>query len=92
MVLKSKRIFFHLKDIVKFCGKHLKKQQNTQIKLKQNLDKDEYDVIQNTIQINEKATKKTLQQRKFKKYNSLKHNPNPAAKATDFQEDNANWV
>ena len=56
------------------------------------MDKDEYDVIQNTIQINEKATKKTLQQRKFKKYNSLKHNPNPAAKATDFQEDNANWV
>ena len=49
-------------------------------------------VIQNTIQINEKATKKTLQQRKFKKYNSLKHYPNPAAKATDFQEDNANWV
>ena len=67
LVLKSKRFFFHLKDIVKFCGKHLKKQQNTQIKLKQNLDKDEYDVIQNTIQINEKATKKTLQQRKFKK-------------------------
>ena len=27
----------------------------TQIQLKQNLDKDEYDAIQNTIQINKKA-------------------------------------
>ena len=40
------------------------------------------------IQVNEKATKKTLQQPKFDKYNYLKHNPKPAAKATDFQEDN----
>ena len=64
----------------------------TQIKLKQNLDKDEYDAIQNTIQINQKATKKTLQQRKLKKYNCLKHNLKPAVKATDFQEVNENWV
>ena len=40
------------------------------------------------IQVSEKATKKTLQQPKFDKYNHLKHNPKPAAKATDFQEDN----
>ena len=64
----------------------------TQIKLKQNLDKDEYDAIQNTIQINQKATKKTLQLRKLKKYNCLKRNPKPAVKATDFQEVNENWV
>ena len=64
----------------------------TQIKLKQNLDKDEYDAIQNTIQINQKATKKTLQQRELKKYNCLKRNPKPAVKATDFQEVNENWV
>ena len=44
------------------------------------------------IQVNEKATKKTLQQRKFDKYSYLKHNPKPAAKPTDFQEDNYNWV
>ena len=85
-----------MKDIVKFCGKTIEETEKsideTQIKLKQNLEKDEYGAIQNTIQINEKATKKTLQQYKFKKYNYLKHNPKPAGKATDFQEDNENWV
>ena len=62
-----------MKDTVPFCGKTIEKTaksiDETQIKLKQNLDKDEYDVIQNTIQIHEKAIKKTLQQYKFKKYN-----------------------
>ena len=85
-----------MKDIVKFCGKTIgetaKSIDETKIKLKQNLDKDEYDAIQNTIQINKEATKKTLQQRKFKKHNYLKHNPKPAAKVTDLQEDNENWV
>ena len=88
--------FILRKDIVKFLGKTIeetaKSIDETQIKLKQNLEKDEYYPIQNTIQINEKATKKTLQQRKFKKYNYIKHNPKPAAKATNFQEDNKNWV
>ena len=51
------------------------------------MDKYEYDTIQSAIQINEKTAKKTLQQRKFKKYNYLKHNPKPAVKATDFQKD-----
>ena len=60
--------------------------------IKTNLDKGEYDTIQNTTQINKKTTKKTLQQYKFKKNNYLKHNPKPATKATDFQEDNENWV
>ena len=62
-----------MKDMVKFCRKTTeetaKSISEAQIKLKQNLDKDEYDAIQNTIQINKKATKKTLQLRKFKKYN-----------------------
>ena len=64
----------------------------TQIKLKLNLNKDYYDASHNTIQINKKATKKTLKECKFKKYNYLKHNPKPAIKATDLQEDNENWV
>ena len=81
--------FILMKDIVKFCGKTI---EETQIKLKQNLDKGEYDAIQNTTQINEKAAMETLQQLKFKKYNYLKHNPKPAAKAIDFQEDNENCV
>ena len=49
-------------------------------------------MIQNTIQINANTTKKTLQQRKYKKYIYLKHNPKPSAKATDLQEDNKNCV
>ena len=65
--------FILMKDTVPFCGKTIEKTaksiDETQIKLKQNLDKDEYDVIQNTIQIHEKGIKKTLQQYKFKKYN-----------------------
>ena len=85
-----------MKDIVKFCGKTIEETEKsideTQIKLKQNVVKDEYDTIQNNFQINEKATKKTLQQPKFKKCNYLKHNQKPAPKATDFQEDNENWV
>ena len=44
------------------------------------------------IQINEKATKKTLQQHEIKKYNHLKQNPKPVAKAIDFQENNQNCV
>ena len=64
----------------------------TQIKLKLNLNKDYYDASHNTIQINKKATKKTLKECKFKKYNYLKHNPKPAIKTTDLQEDNENWV
>ena len=62
--------------------KPLKKQEKsideTQVKLKQNCDKDESDAIQNTIQIKEKATKKILQQRKFKKYIYLKQNSKPS--------------
>ena len=85
-----------MKYIAKFLGKTIeetaKSIDETQIKLKQNLDKDYYEVSHNTIQINEKATKKTLKQCKFNIYNYLKHNPKPAIKATDLQENNENWA
>ena len=55
------------------------------------MNKDGYEAIQDNIQINEKATKKTLQ-RKFKKYNHLKLNSKPAATATDIQEGNEDWL
>ena len=38
------------------------------------------------------SNQENFTQHKFKKWNDLKHNPKPAAKATDFQEDNENWV
>ena len=59
-----------MKDIVRLYGKTIeetaKSTEKAQIKLKQNWDTDEYDAFQNTIQINEKATKKTLQQRSLR--------------------------
>ena len=62
-----------MKDIVKLCRKTneetAKSSDETQIKLNQNLNKDEYGAFQNTIQINKKANKKILQHCKFKKYN-----------------------
>ena len=42
------------------------------------LEKAEYEEIQKTITSNEIVTKKILNQRKFKKYNNLKHKPKPA--------------
>ena len=58
-----------MKNIVKFCGKTIEETAKSineiQIKLRQNLHKNECDTIQNTIQINKKTTKKTLQQHKF---------------------------
>ena len=83
-----------MKDIVKFWINHWrnsKTYRRNSKQIKQNLNKDGYEAIQDNIQINEKATKKTLQ-RKFKKYNHLKLNSKPAATATDIQEDNEDWV
>ena len=74
-----------LKKTAKGIGK-------TQIKLKQKLNKYLYIAIENTIQIYKETTKKILQQLKFKKYNYVKNNPQPSAKATDFQEENENWA
>ena len=45
----------------------------TETILKQQLKKEDYEEIKNTITSNETATKKFLQQRKFKKFTSLKY-------------------
>ena len=62
----------------------------TEIKatLKQQLKKDDYAEIQNTIKVNETATKRILYQRKFKKFNPLKCKPKPTVKTTNFTEGN----
>ena len=44
--------------------------------------------IQNTIKVNETATKQILHQRKFKKFNTLKYKPKPNVKTTNFTERN----
>ena len=75
-----------MEDIVSFCTKTVQetnsKIEETQNILKHQLDRNEYDEIQKTIQTNENATKKMLHQRKFKKFNNLKYKPKPQVKAT----------
>ena len=48
---------------------------STQKALKQNMEKEEFQKIKATISRNEEATKRVLKQKKFKKFNYLKHRP-----------------
>ena len=79
-----------MKQIVGFCEKTEEKTQTsiTEIEatLKRQLKKDDYAEIQNTIKINETATKQILHQRKFKKFNALKYKPKPTVKTKNFTE------
>ena len=63
-----------MKGIIKFCDKtaHINSTENA---LKQNMEKEEFQEIKQTISRNEEATKRVLKQRKFKKFNYLKHKP-----------------
>ena len=67
-----------------YCDKtELKTQKNineTGTILKQQLKKEDYEEIKNTITSNESATKKLLQQHKFKKFTFLKYKPKSAGK------------
>ena len=68
-----------MKGIVKFCDKT--KSENaahiisTENALKQNIGKEEFQNIKQTVSRNKEATKRVLKQRKFKKFNYLKHKP-----------------
>ena len=68
-----------MKGIVKFCDKTISETaaciNSTENTLKQNMEKEEFQKIKETISRNEEATKQVLKQRKFKKYNYLKHKP-----------------
>ena len=83
---------FLMKQILTYCEKTEEKTQTsiTEIEatLKQQLKKDDYTEIQNTIKVNETATKKILQQRKFQKLNTLKYKEKPTVKTTNFTEGN----
>ena len=68
-----------MKGIVKFCDKT--KSENaahiisTENALKQNIGKEEFQNIKQTVSRNKEATKRVLKQRKFKKFNYLQHKP-----------------
>ena len=68
-----------MKGIVKFCDKTISETaaciNSTENTLKQNMEKEEFQKIKETISRNEEATKRVLKQRKFKKFNYLKHKP-----------------
>ena len=68
-----------MKWIVNFCDKTISETaahiNSTANALKQNMEKEEFRKIKETISRNEEATKQVLKQRKFKKYNYLKHKP-----------------
>ena len=68
-----------MKGIVKFCDKTISQTadhiNSTENALKQNMEKEEFQKIKETIYRNEEATKRVLKQRKFKKFNYLKHRP-----------------
>ena len=68
-----------MKGIVKFCDKTVSETAThinlTEKALKQNMEKEEFQKIKETISRNEEAKKRVLKQRKFKKFNYLKHKP-----------------
>ena len=68
-----------MKRIVKLCDKTISETaahiNSTENVLKQNMEKEEFQKIKETISRNEEATKRVLKQRKFKNLNYLKHKP-----------------
>ena len=66
-----------MKYIIKFCDKTIAESklamQNIEAKLKASMEREEFSELDKTIKKNEEATKRLLQQRKFKTLNHLKH-------------------
>ena len=66
-----------MKYIIKFCNKTIAEsklaRQNIEAKLKASMEREEFSELDKTIKKNEEATKRLLQQRKFKTLNHLKH-------------------
>ena len=65
-----------MKDIVTFCdktiGKTNKEIKNTECTLKSVTEKEEFEQLERAIKTNQESTKRLLQQKKFKKFNTLK--------------------
>ena len=81
-----------MKQIVIYCEKTEENSQTsiTEIEatLNQLLKKDDYAEIQNTIKVNQTATKHILHQPNFKKFNTLKYKLKATVKTTNFTEGN----
>ena len=79
MLFQPTRISSYIKGILKFCDKTISETaahiNSTENALKQNMENEEFQKIKERISRNEEATKRVRKQRKFKKFNYLKHKP-----------------
>ena len=64
-----------MKDRIQFCDKIIDVTTNEKNTIKSNTIQEQFKVFQTEIKNNEAAVKKILQQRKFKKFNTLKYKP-----------------
>ena len=80
-----------MKDIVQFCDKTIDATtteiNTTESSLKSNTNQEQFKAIQSEIKSNEAAARKILQQRKFKKFNTLKYKPNATTQSLTQKED-----
>ena len=67
-------------------GEQLKTLKNTECTLKSATEKEEFEQIERTIKTNEESTKCLLQQKKFKKFNIMKHKPQASHKEANVKE------
>ena len=69
-----------MKDIIQFYDKTMEAAtteiSTTETSLKSNTNQEQFKTIQSEIKNNEAAARKILQQRKLKKFNTLKYKPN----------------
>ena len=79
-----------MKDIVTFRDKTIGKTNEdikyTECTLKSATEIEEFEQIERAIKRNEKSTKRLLQQKKFKKFNTLKHKPQTSHRETNVKE------
>ena len=80
-----------MKDIVEFCDKTIDTTtteiSTTETSLKNNTNQEQFKAIQSEIKNNEAVARKILQQRKFKKFNTLKYKLNATSQPLSQKED-----
>ena len=80
-----------MKDIVQFCDKTIDETtteiSTTETSLKSNTNQEQFKMIQSEIKNNEAAARKILQQRKLKKFNTLKYKPNATTQRLTQKDD-----
>ena len=80
-----------MSQIVSFCDKTIEKTnidiRSTESTLKAATEQEEFQRLEKVIRNNEESTKRLLRQKKFKKYNSLKHKPQSSQKDTSNEQE-----